>query len=806
MNKDVNEEISLKEYINIIYSRIRVVIAGILLTLILVGVYTFTRKPLYEASTTIRVDQNRESNILFGDYTQILNQDVMQTEIAMIKSRSLSERVVKNLNLNVQIKKKKGDFDVDLVGLSLDREYFKGRIKFLFNSDTSFIASIKGKKIFEGKINDKFDFNGIHFILTAKGVKRGNFFIVSVSDVAHRALGLSNSIKVAPVKDAMIMKVTVYSHVPALAAKIANSIANEYIVQSVEYERSDARNTRIFIEKQLKSATENLKEAENALRDYKEKEKFVILDENAKDYISNLSDFESQKAQFEMDITAQEMIIKNIQNQMTDSLSPYNRYKKFAAIPSLSGNTTIQELQNKLMELEMKRSELLQEYTERHPEVIAINGQIEDIKKDISDIVKNVVMTGPSSDDPIYQNLMSTIISAITKIKADSGSIRALNKIIGNYNHKLSKLPEKEVTLAQLMRKKNVNDKIYTMLLTKLEEAKINEAKTTAPVRIVDSAIIPTSPIKPRKRLNMIMALFLGVFIGIGGAFLVEYLDNTIKSPDIIEDYFKLPFLGIIPYINGNDIKKNEHYKSKTAVKNKLITQYAPESPITEAYRVIRTNLQFASIDNPLKSILVTGVQPEDGKTTTVCNIAITYANMGLKTVVVDTDLRKPQVHRMFGLKNQIGISNYLIEKKKISDIVQETDINNLSIVAAGKIKGNFGEILNSDKMKKFIQSMSEKFDIVLYDSPPVLSVADPLILGSQMDGVILVVRYGVTDKDAIMHVKKIISQHSTKLIGVLLNANRNYHSRGYKYYYYDYYSANEKRKKNIIQKLIERI
>lgn len=156
----------------------------------------------------------------------------------------------------------------------------------------------------------------------------------------------------------------------------------------------------------------------------------------------------------------------------------------------------------------MKRSELLQEYTERHPEVIAINGQIEDIKKDISDIVKNVVMTGPSSDDPIYQNLMSTIISAITKIKADSGSIRALNKIIGNYNHKLSKLPEKEVTLAQLMRKKNVNDKIYTMLLTKLEEAKINEAKTTAPVRIVDSAIIPTSPIKPRKRLNMIMALF----------------------------------------------------------------------------------------------------------------------------------------------------------------------------------------------------------------------------------------------------------------------------------------------------------
>ncbi|NIA23855.1 MAG: polysaccharide biosynthesis tyrosine autokinase, partial [Proteobacteria bacterium] len=288
--------------------------------------------------------------------------------------------------------------------------------------------------------------------------------------------------------------------------------------------------------------------------------------------------------------------------------------------------------------------------------------------------------------------------------------------------------------------------------------------------------------------------------------FLIEYLDNTIKSPDLIEEYFKLPFLGIIPYIDGNAREKGRHHEISTAVKNKLITQYNPESPIAEAYRVIRTNLQFASIDNPLKSILVTGVQPEDGKTTTVCNIAITYANMGLNTVVVDTDLRKPQVHRMFGMENKSGISNYLIEKNRISDIVHKTNIKNLSIVPAGRIKGNFGEILNSEKMKKFIGSMREKFDIVLYDSPPVLSVADPLILGAQMDGIILVVRYGVTNKDAMMHVKKIISQHSTKLIGVLLNANRNYHSAGYKYYYYDYYSTGKKGKKSIIQKLIERI
>ncbi len=800
MNRE-NEEISLKEYFNIIYSRMRVVIAGIVITLLLVGIYTFTRKPLYEANTTVRIDQNRESTVLFGDFTQMINQDVMQTEIAMVKSRSLSERVVKNLNLNVQVGKKSGNFSLDLAGLSLDQDFFKGQIKFLFNTDSTFEAYVSNKKVFSGKINNNVDFNGIHFILTAKKVKTGDYFILNVSDVSHRALALSNAIKVTPVKDAMIMRITVQSHVPSLAAKIANSIANEYIIQSVEYERSDARNARIFIEKQLKSATASLKDAEDALRNYKEKEKFVILDENAKDYISNLSDFESQKAQAEMDINAQKMIIENIQKQMTDSLSPYNRYKKFAAIPSLSGNTTIQELQNKLMELELKKSALMQEYTEKHPEVIAINGQIEDIKKDISDIVKNVVMTGPSSDDPIYQNLMSTIINAITKIKADSGSIQALNKIIANYNRKLSKLPEKEVTLAQLLRKKNVNEQIYTMLLTKLEEAKINEARTTAPVRIVDSAIIPVSPIKPRKKLNMIMGLFLGVLIGLGGAFLVEYLDNTIKSPDLIEDYFKLPFLGIIPYFNGSADRMK--YAS---VKYKLITHYDPESPIAEAYRVIRTNLQFASIDKPIKSILVTGVQPEDGKTTTVCNLAITYANMGLKTVVVDTDLRKPQVHKMFNLDNINGISNYLIEKKKVTDIIHKTEITNLSIVPAGRISGNFGEILNSEKMKNFIKLMNEKFDIILYDSPPVLSVADPLILGSLMDGIILVVRYGVTDKDAIMHVKKIIAQHSTKLIGVLLNANRNVHSRGYKYYYYDYYSTKNKGKKNIIKKLIERI
>jgi capsular exopolysaccharide synthesis family protein len=804
MTREYNEEITLKEYLYVILNRKRIILIGIFLTVFIVALYTFTRKPIYESYSTVRIDQERGNAVLFGNFNKIINQEAMQTEIEMIKSRTLSEGVVRNLNLNLNIIRKSPDLNIKLDNIVLSDNFYEGTITFVFTSNKDYNAFINDKKVFSGKLGKVFDFENIHFIPNGKNATKGKSFILKIGNIKQKALALSNSIKVTPVKDAQMVKITSSSNDPVMSAKIANYIAHEYIIQSIEYERSDARNVRVFIDKRLLIALQSLKEAEDALRLYKEKENFVILDENAKDYINKLSNFETQKAQIEMDIKAQEMTIENVNKQMSDTLSPYNRYKELASIPSLSGNTTIRELQSRMMELELKKSELLQEFTEKHPEVIAINGQIEDITKSMNSIVKNVLIIGPASNDPIYQNMMSTVISSITIIKADSGKIQALNRVINKYNKKLKNLPRKEVTLAQLVRKKNVNEQIYTMLLTKLEEAKINEARAIAPVRIVDSAIVPTSPVKPRKKLNLIMGLFLGILVGVGGAFLLEYMDNTIKSPEIIEEHFGMPFIGIIPTINGSTKQQvNNHF----AIRNKLITQYEPQSPIAEAYRVIRTNLQFASLDNPIKSILLTGVQPGDGKTTTVCNLAITYANMGLKTVVVDTDLRKAQIHKMFGIKENGGISNYLIEDTKLESITYKTEIENLSVIPAGKIKGNFGEILNSNKMKNLIKSLNDKYDIVLYDSPPILSVADPLILGSLMDGIILVVRYGFTDKDGLMHVKKTLSQHSTKLIGTILNdTHKEYYSYGYRYYYNDYYGESKKKGKNKFLKFLGRI
>lgn len=804
MTREYNEEITLKEYLYVILNRKRIILIGIFLTVFIVALYTFTRKPIYESYSTVRIDQERGNAVLFGNFNKIINQEAMQTEIEMIKSRTLSEGVVKNLNLNLNIIRKSPNLNIKLDNITLIDNFYEGTIKFVFTSNKAYNAFINEKKVFSGKLGEVFDYENIHFIPNGKNVTKGKSFILNIGNIKQKALALSNSIKVTPVKDAQMVKITSSSTNPAMSAKIANYIAQEYIIQSIEYERSDARNVRVFIDKRLLIALQNLKEAEDALRFYKEKENFVILDENAKDYINKLSNFETQKARIEMDIKAQEMTIENVNKQMSDTSSPYNRYKELASVPSLSGNTTIRELQSRMMELELKKSELLQEFTEKHPEVIAINGQIEDITKSMNSIVKNVLIIGPASNDPIYQSMMSTVISSITIIKADSGKIQALNRVINKYSKKLRNLPRKEVTLAQLVRKKNVNEQIYTMLLTKLEEAKINEARAIAPVRIVDSAIVPTSPVKPRKKLNLIMGLFLGILVGVGGAFLLEYMDNTIKSPEIIEEHFGMPFIGIIPNINGSTKQQDNNY---FAIRNKLITQYEPQSPIAEAYRVIRTNLQFASLDNPIKSILLTGVQPGDGKTTTVCNLAITYANMGLKTVVVDTDLRKAQIHKMFGIKENGGISNYLIEDTKLESITYKTEIENLLIIPAGKIKGNFGEILNSNKMKNLIKSLNNKYDIILYDSPPILSVADPLILGSLMDGIILVVRYGFTDKDGLMHVKKTLSQHSTKLIGTILNdTHKEYYSYGYRYYYNDYYGGSKKKGKNKFLDFLRRL
>jgi capsular exopolysaccharide synthesis family protein len=298
-------------------------------------------------------------------------------------------------------------------------------------------------------------------------------------------------------------------------------------------------------------------------------------------------------------------------------------------------------------------------------------------------------------------------------------------------------------------------------------------------IRIVDVAEVPTAPIKPRKRMNILLAIFVGLMGGSGLAFFFEYLDNTIKTQEDIERYIGLPFLGYIPTIKTKDRGK---------ASKDIITHKDPKSTVSEAFRTVRTGLMFSSAVNAVKSILITSTATEEGKTTVATNLAITLAQSGIKVLLVEGDMRRPSLHRVFDIKESSGLSDYLAGTAELESIMQKTPVENLNIIVCGTVPPNPSELLGLPKIKELVNSLNGRFDRVIFDAPPVIPVSDPLILSNVVDGVIFVVHHGKMPREVVKRGIQKIKEIGANILGVALN-NIDLEKGGYYYpYYYHYY------------------
>lgn len=292
---------------------------------------------------------------------------------------------------------------------------------------------------------------------------------------------------------------------------------------------------------------------------------------------------------------------------------------------------------------------------------------------------------------------------------------------------------------------------------------------------IIEPAALPRFPIGPNVNQTLLIAAAIGLALGVAGALLIEYLDDAIKTPEDITELLQLPTIGSIARIQGGNDRK-------------LVTAIAPRSPISEAYRVLRTNIQYASLDKPLKSILVTSAGPYEGKSVTAANLAIAMALVGQRTVLVDADFRKAAQHRLFNLTNDIGLANALIAQSELDRFVRPTRIENLRVLTTGMSLPNPAEVLASERMRNLVAQLQQEADIIIFDSPPCLPVADPAILARLADGVILVVDSVRTHRDAAVRAKGIMEKAGATLLGVVLNRFRPQAGGGH--YYYQYYSS----------------
>lgn len=345
---------------------------------------------------------------------------------------------------------------------------------------------------------------------------------------------------------------------------------------------------------------------------------------------------------------------------------------------------------------------------------------------------------------------------------------------------------EGEAALARLQTELREIEVQHNQNFNDLEGLRISQARESNKIQIFQRALANDNEIRPQPRTNAILAATVGALLALGVIFLIEYLDDTVKNPEQVAEVSGLSTLGAIAFIKGNNPN------------DRLITVHTPRAPVSEAYRVFRTNLNFAAVDGDLKAILVTSSSPSEGKSTTTANLAVVLAQTGQRVCIVDADLRRPMQHKIFGTPNNHGLTTALLDAATpVLNHVQMSKISGLSIMSSGPIPPNPAELLNSQRMSKVLEELKEQFDVLIFDSPPALTVADASILAPQVDGCVLVVEGGKTRVDALIDATERLAKSGAHLLGVVMNQLRSGRSGYYDYYYYRYYSYDYSSRRN---------
>ncbi|HCJ65805.1 MAG TPA: hypothetical protein DHV62_00385, partial [Elusimicrobia bacterium] len=401
----------------------------------------------------------------------------------------------------------------------------------------------------------------------------------------------------------------------------------------------------------------------------------------------------------------------------------------------------IDTLRQEEARMETQLAELSKRYKEKHPKMIRLIAELDSVKQ---------------------------------KIQEETERTLKLNEIAIRYSF--------------LKREVENNRELYNALLKRTKETGISEELTTTNIRVVDAAEVPDKPVKPKKRTNLLLGTFLGLFGGIFLSFFLEFIEDTVKTAEDIKEYLQAPFLGTLP---------SAKRETKTIQQIDLISHFKPKSMIAESYRVIRTEIFRNSQNEVTRTLLVTSTLPKEGKTTVATNLAIVLAQGGERVLLVEADTRRPRLKRTFNFDSPPGLCDYLTGKVQIDSIIQPTEIPNLKVIISGHTPDYPAELLNSAKMKEFLGIVKQKFERVIIDTPPILSVADSLILADNVDATIQIVKTDAVKKSSCLFAKQKLVSAEGKYVGAILNnIDLNRERYYYYYHYYRHYGEDKERKR----------
>lgn len=603
-------------------------------------------------------------------------------------------------------------------------------------------------------------------------------------DVLAKVYDLKNQILVSQETGTNILRITATADEAVRSAAVANAVAEAYREENIATRNRQVDEAKLFVEGQLKAIEESYRKSEHALVAFKEREGNVFLNEEARQALENYNRLESEReklAQVKREVANQLQLLR-----ASESLPEAGPVRVF----SDDVQALIAKLNQKLVDLTTERATLLINYTPRHPQVGELDARIRSVKQEM-------------------------IRELEAKLRTFNERESAIRDSIGRYKERYTNLPKAALELASLEREVRVNGDLYANLKQKHQEFLIRGAERIEEVAIIEPAVPPGGAKNPPKlTLNLALSSLIGILLGVVLAFIRESFDTSIGTIEDVEAFLHVPVLGVIPREDHRETEKilKETFPETIDPESlKLLGRLSPlfdlKGVVAEGYRSLKVNMQFACQDRTIKSLAFASAGLGEGKTTTVLNLAITIAQDGRRVLVVDADLRKPAVHNRLGLKQEPGLSEILVGNLQWREVVQTAadlmlgklgfdqvlsapGVDNLSVLTCGHLPPNPSEFFNSQRIVDLIAELEENFDLVIFDCPPILPVADAVLIGPKVDGVVLVYQVGKVGRTPLQRAKSLLENAQAHIVGVVLsNVSAEFSPDYAKHQYYRYSS-----------------
>ncbi|MBI4538216.1 MAG: polysaccharide biosynthesis tyrosine autokinase [Gemmatimonadetes bacterium] len=731
-------------------------------------VFLLVSTPIYEASTSIRIDERR-SNVAVLDVLRTLSGgSPVNTEIEVLRSRTLAEEVVDSLDLDVRMKEPGRTQRRELLAhLSAVPDTLGA--KYTFEREPEGVFRVRGdytvprspgailpfarrvtRELGRVRVGERAQLDALTLELAPDAVEHAEIVIEQVP--FHKVVKrLRRELSVTrPVREASIAVARYEGPDPELVQAVPDLVARRFIAQRRAVHGAEAGSMLLFLGEQVDTVSRHLSVSEDALRSFRERNQVVAPEAEADAQVKRLVELRAQRDAFDAERAALARLVAEVEAAGPVGRAEPSPYRRLIAFPTLLRNPAASELLRVLAELENQRSELLTRRTADDPDVAILVERIRDMEAQLGAI-------------------------AASYVRGLENQVASLDAVLAEFRDEVQAIPAKDIAFARLTRETQVLSEIYALLRTRAKEAEIAAAVEDVSIRVVDPAAYPREPVRPRPLLSLVLALALGTVLGVGGAFAREYADATIRTREELQGVTGLPVLGLLPSLDGAAALEGRRRGARRGRTRRplLLSDGDMPLPLAEAFRALRTNLSLARPDAVPRSLVITSPMRGDGKTTTAANLGLVLAQQGRRVLVVDGDLRRGELHDLLGVPKEPGLSDVVAGRVALEEAIRELPVGDgrsMAFLSAGRPADDPLALLGSPAMERVLRALEERFELVILDAPPLNVVSDAAVLGSKAHAVLLVARAGTAQPAPLTFALEQLADARAPVLGAILN------------------------------------